>query len=144
MVASLPQTQLSLGGGANRIIFTVTGGGVVARLYQEDNIWKADQGRVFGRLKLSDMFYAISTFRDGAGNAICKDNVIYQQLKTGLCTLPDILSEVGSAADDCDAVSVGMGFEAVQARLGTINVPLPLDGGCPDGTSPADDVCDPW
>ena len=116
-------------------------GGVVVNLEQETGLWYGRQGRIFGRLHIGDMFYAISTFRVSSGAAICRDNIIYTQLKSGLCALPDILAELGSPTTPCDAISVGLGFEAEEAQLGDVVVPLPVDGGCPDGENPADDSC---
>ena len=141
LVASMPQADLTIGGGANRIVFRVKAGGVVAHLEQETGLWYATRSRIFGRLQVDDMFYAISTFRDGSGSAICTGDIFYNQLKSGLCTLPDILAELGSSTTPCNAISVGLGFEAEEARLGEISTPLPTDGGCPDGESPADDTC---
>ncbi len=78
------------------------------------------------------------------GIAICENNgVIYQQLKTWICSNADSVVDGGPTGPGavCNAASLGVRFVATSVQLGGLaDIP---DGGplCDAGTDPIDDSC---
>jgi hypothetical protein len=143
VVASLPATEVVMGGSLSQLAIRATGGGMMARLEQGDGGWAMRDGVITGRLGLDEVFAAIGSFRSDTGMPICTSNPFYATGKTLFCNAPDILKGLGSPTQPCDAVSLGIGFEADPALVGAAEPPPVPGTSCEAGTDPTDDTCPP-
>ncbi len=146
LVASLPQTEITISGGQGNLSITLNGASVLARIMYDLKLkaYWLTEGQIVGRWKLADVFATLSSFRDSDNFPLCKDSALYQGAKSLLCESADILSYVGGPADPCDAISTGIGFEADAAQLGLVDSTVPpLPPGCPKETDPINDTCMP-
>lgn len=144
LVATVPAVDLVMGGGLNHFAIRVTAGGIMGTLSNDAGVWKLDDGVLAGVVTLDDMFRALSSYRETAGQLICTDMVGYDVFKFAVCSTPDMRADLGPITHPCDAVSLGFGFEAEQAQLGTVEVPLDAGPGCAPDADPGNDHCLPW
>jgi hypothetical protein len=93
------------------------------------------QGQIGGRWGTRGALTSFQTFPDPVGGHLCGDSSYYAALKTQFCQNVDITST--SANDNksapCDAVSIGLRFEATACKFGSV-VPHP-EAGTPCGPS---------
>ena len=143
VVASLPSTAFTLAGSVSRITFRLTAGGLIGRLVHDGQAWGLRDGILAGRVSESDLFYAVSSYRDDNGAPLCTDSPLYGVARDIVCNGRDILSGLGGPSTPCDAVSMAIGFEADPALLGPVEVPIPPTTSCAAGTDPIDDACPP-
>jgi hypothetical protein len=143
LVASLPDTELLLGSGPNRITFHLVGAFVVGELAQAaDGTGLAlTNALLVGQWRLGDFFDALSTYRNADGTPFCTDDSLYKVIKPTICGAVDMYSGTATPTTPCDAFSLGMAFEASSAKLVGVadgSAPTP---GCPLATDPAGDSC---
>ena len=101
-------------------------------------------GQVVGRLKLTEVFKTMSSFRDPNGKPLCTNNTLYGVAKNNFCAGADILSAPGTPSLPCDAISFAVGFTADPAVLGAVDATVTsTTPGCPKATDPAADKCPP-
>jgi len=143
LVASLPASFFSLGGsGISGVSMRLTGGIVTATIIESDaGGYALRDGIISARWVLSDLFASLSSYRDSNGDPICIGTVTYNFGKSTICSSADILSGTGGPSDPCDALSLGLGFTADPARLGTPIAPIMPEKFCPDGGDPINDTC---
>jgi hypothetical protein len=146
LVASLPSSVCRLAGGTSAIDVRVTAGFIVATIAPADDAgsgWALRDGTIAFRWAMSDVFYAISTYRDDAGKPLCTDGTFYKLGRDQLCGAQDITVAPSGPTTPCDAVSAGIAFQAYPAQLGPFYTPAAPSPGCPAATNPANDVCAP-
>jgi len=102
---------------------------VVGKLTKDGEVYKLEDGTIAGRARNTDLIQGFTDL------GLCEENTLWPVLTTQLGLNSDVLwNGTNSEEVDCDAVSVGIGFEAEQADY-TIT---PRDGvdlpGCPIGT----------
>ncbi len=101
----------------------------------DGGLWQLQSGVVAGRLSLARLLRLLSTVPDldDPTKFVCAGSGLsYLFVKPLICKNGDISA---STADDgrglpCDAVSVGVGFEATQALRGRFGNDLPIVYGC--------------
>lgn len=142
LVASLPKSAITLTVGESEVGMDITAGLITAQIVPVGGSFGLRKGIIAGRWRNSDVFTMLSALRDGSGSPICQGQLLYNTLKGKICGNTDIRSELGSPTDPCDAVSMGIGFEADPAQLGTVEEPPTPLPGCPDATDPIHDACD--
>lgn len=145
LVAAIPSSVLRLASTNGIIDVRVSGGFVVARIepLAPGQGFALVDGVVVFRWKIADVFFALSSYRDQDGIAICTNDAFYKTGRGQLCALPDITVEAASPTTPCDALSVGVGFQAAPANLGPLVATPVQTPGCPKETDPQFDSCPP-
>lgn len=141
LVASLPTSAITLATDETEVAMDLTAGLVTAEIVPVGSSYGLRNGIIAGRWRNVDVFTMLSALRDGNGSPICQGQLIYNTLKGKICGHTDIRSALGSPTDPCDAISVGIGFEADPAQLGFVAEPPPPLPGCSDETDPIHDAC---
>ncbi|MFT3769465.1 MAG: hypothetical protein QM820_28845 [Minicystis sp.] len=143
LVAAMPSVLMKLGGEENTITLQLTGGVLTGKVAKTQLGWALSEGVLAARWKSSDLFQALSTYRDGDGKPICTDlGLGYASAKSAFCSGLDILADPSGAKTlPCDALSIGIGFTAQEAKIGVVDEPPMTTPGCPPETDPANDHC---
>jgi hypothetical protein len=105
-------------------------------------LWTMQNGRIAGRWFVNDLLRQLDQFPDptALSKPLCMSSAAYPRFHDVVCSFVDIcVSPTCSPTTPCDAISVGMGFEAEQAILGDIYQLQPLQDRCPD--DPGEDDC---
>ncbi len=144
LVASMPSSVLRLAG-TSAVDIRLSAGFVVARIEPlgAGKGYALTGGLLVFRWRIEDVFLALGSYRDEAGQPICTNDPFYKTGRTQLCSLPDITVEAVAPTSPCTALSVGVAFEAQPARLGEFAAPAAVTNGCPPGSDPKDDSCPP-
>jgi hypothetical protein len=125
LVASLANADIEFAAGAGLASLKVnmTGVVVVGRLVKEGNVWALREGTLTGRWAARKFLTSIQSIKVPLTNEyLCGDSGTYASIKALVCKNLDIVS---SAQNDntnapCDALSLAIGYEAVQARFGNV------------------------
>jgi len=141
LVASIPKTELALSGGALPASVTLVGGFITAQIVEEPEGYALRNGLLVGRWPADLILGELSKIVVDGGMPLCTDQALYQILKPELCKYVDIETTVGGPTQPCDAISLGIGFEADPAQIGSIYVSEGTPITCAPGTDPADDTC---
>jgi len=143
LVAAAPKILMKLGGVADTITFQLTGGVITGKLVKGPAGWTITGGVVAARWKSADIFGALGSYRDGNGKPVCTDSVLaYSTAKSAVCGGLDILADPsGAKTEPCDALSIGLGFTAEEAKLGAVDPQGTASPGCPTATDPTFDSC---
>jgi hypothetical protein len=146
LVAAIPEVTLVFSGSTTETIAVrLTGGSLTGTLEWVDGQPRIIDGIIAARWAEPDIFASLASYRANSGPALCMDNAYYGITHSAVCASQDILAGVGSAAEACNAISMGIGFTAysilplTEADIAPPTVPSP---GCPDATSPMHDTCD--
>jgi hypothetical protein len=116
---------------------------VVGKLTKVGEVYHLEDGTIAGRARNTDL---IQGFKD---LGLCEENSLWPVLTTQLGLNSDVLWNGTNAEEvNCDAVSVGIGFEAEQADysltprdgVGLPGCPVVTDGGTEGGTDAASDA----
>jgi hypothetical protein len=121
-----------------------------ARIEKLDNVWRLRQGHVAARWRTSDLlsqvkFFPNPLYKEGdtaPSNTqnMCTSSAGYPLVRDAICGSTDIVATATGPGDTCDSISVGIGFEAVEARLGgTVTLDAPASD-CGD-FDPVRDAC---
>jgi hypothetical protein len=119
----------------------ITGGFLSGRLEPSGGAFALRDSVIAGRFGIDAIFTTLAEYRNGGGNALCQGDTFYEYLKAIMCGLRDITTRPPGPTSPCDAVSIGIGFDAYPARLGGVIDFTPITDGCPSGLSPAEDSC---
>jgi hypothetical protein len=143
LVASFPSLSLTIAGAQESVTVSLVGGFVTGTLVKDDAGagYHVVDGVIAGRWPTASFFETLSSFRDQNGMPICTDNQIYPLVHSEVCGSADILSTIGSTGVPCDAISVGVGFTADPAEIGSVQPPGTPMPNCPAATDPAMDSC---
>lgn len=108
----------------SRIRVQLTGSVLVARLLPSGGGFQVDDGRLSGRWSTTSFLTAAQSLNDPLqpGVGLCGSSVTYQNIKSGVCTIADVMAEPGkdNTGVACDAFSMQVAFTAVPAHLGPI------------------------
>ena len=122
---------------------SITGGFLTANVVQDNGVWVLKNGIVAGRWPVQGILSQVSRIKDPVFNLpICTDNPVYPQIKNQICSFVDIYSGVGTPTTPCDAVSVGMRFETVAAKLGALVLSGEPKVYCDPAVDPSFDSCE--
>ena len=143
LVASMPITELTISGGSSTISVKLSSGVLTGNLVEKAGGWSLQNGVIAARWALSDVFKSLSSYRDNNGMPICTNSgFTYTTAKTVVCNDADILVDgTQPKSNPCDALSVGLGFEADPALFGKIADAGAVTDGCSPATDPANDSC---
>jgi len=144
LVATLPTTEVILaGGGTETITVRLSAGVLTAQIASVGGVWSLKNGVIAARWAAADVFKALSSYRDNNGNPICTNSGLsYTVVKTTICNDADILVDgTQPKSAPCDALSVGIGFSADPAVLGSLQDAGAVADGCSPATDPANDSC---
>jgi hypothetical protein len=155
VVANMAQLKIAFGertflGGATMQLY---GAILVGKLYSYP---LTDGGSVFGyglsggtiagRWPTSQILSTLAYIPEEGGGFLCgPDSLNYNIVRAVVCENADIqtLSQEDNMGAPCDAISVGMQFTAVPAKLGGILALPPAPSGCRDGGTLWSDTCSP-
>jgi hypothetical protein len=145
LVAAIPSVAMTISGGTQTITITISDGVLTGTLTPVGNDWEISDGILAGRWAEPDIFAAFGSYRDNNGKPICTNlGFIYDEAKMAICNGLDIqVDSAGVTSLPCNALSLGIGFKAQSAVLGSVVKPPTPTPGCPPGTDPADDSCFP-
>ncbi|HLK40155.1 MAG TPA: hypothetical protein VKU41_25545 [Polyangiaceae bacterium] len=111
--------------------------------------YRITEGTIAGRWPTSALLQTLAAIPDnvtGTAPYLCGNDLGYLLLKSAVCQIADITSDLtldGTGAP-CDAVSIGFRFDAEPARLGVVYGVPPAPAGCmTDGGFPFTDSCFP-
>ncbi len=143
LVATMPTTQITLAGsGQDTITITLSSGVITAKLVDVGGIWNLQGGVIAARWSLKNVFQALSSYRDNNGLPICSNSSSYAIAKGVICNDADILVDgTQPKSAPCDALSVGLGFTADPANLGSVSDAGITSPGCAPADDPANDSC---
>jgi hypothetical protein len=102
-------------------------------------LWRLTGGTITGRASAVELAVGLLRTTDGDNQPYCNNPMVRDYVFRGLCGARDIRAEKkfdGTGA--CDAVSLALGFDAVEAQFPTLGNPAPL-AGCaelPDAACP--------
>jgi hypothetical protein len=143
LVATIPTSVITLAGsGPDVISITLSAGVITGTLKSVGGVWTLRGGVIAARWSLKDVFRALSTYRDNNGQPICTGTPSYSIAKGAICNDADILVDgTQPKSAPCDALSIGLGFNADVALKGPIADAGAVTDGCPAATDPASDSC---
>lgn len=138
LVFSLIESEFTATNGLTQLSMTISDGTGMAQLEQTPTGYRLRDGIIAGRLEVSNLFKMVGDFRDHNGAPFCANeaNPYWQATRGAFCRGLDI--QVGSPQPNkkCDAISVGLGFEAEPAITGPIEPGLSGQMECPPGQDP--------
>jgi hypothetical protein len=119
-----------------------------ARIENQAGVWWLRDGQIAARWRTRDLFEQLKYFPDpfhdpatAATSSLCTKTGAYKLVRQAVCESADVYSGGITPVVECDAISVGIAFNAVQARLGgTVELPA-LQSDCGE-LDPARDSCD--
>lgn len=121
VLVGLLDFPLALTGGFSAAFLQLRGTYVIARLDKDSRGWSLRDGRMTGRWDMKNLLSSMQVVDDplNPGQFLCGANVTYQALKKEICKSADIMSNPANDGTDiqCDAISLGVGFEAEPAIL---------------------------
>lgn len=117
----------------------------------QTNLWTLKKGVIAARWKTDDLFDMLSRFPNpavypdppgpGENPFFCASAAHYKLIREFICVASDIYSGGTAAGTQCDSLSVGIGFESVEALLGpVVDAPPAPENPCGDA-DPAGDSC---
>ena len=142
LVATMPAGELTIQGGGPDTITVRLSAGVITGTLVGPAPFHVQGGVFAGRWAITDVFDALSSYRDNNGKPICTDQITYSFAKTAICDDADILVDgTLPKSAPCDALSIALGFTADPALLGPVADAGTSTPGCPAATDPANDKC---
>lgn len=143
MVASLPNSEILLSGddSSAKVKLTVAFMTGTLELNPSTLQWEIRDGLLAGRWEINALLATLGSLVTGAGEALCTDHLLYQPIKTAVCSFPDVTAGISGPTAPCNAISFGMAFEAYEAELGVVFFPTQQPPTCPPETDPANDEC---
>jgi hypothetical protein len=119
VVANLPEAGISLAGADRIVHMNVTAGFMTARIEQDETSggWALRDGLLVGRWKIVE-FFRMLTDLDYNDEPVCPGTIAFELVKAEVCKFPDVASTLGGPTTPCDALSLGMSFDADPALLG--------------------------
>jgi hypothetical protein len=141
LVATIPAVGFRLSAAEFPFDVKLVGGVIVAPLKGEGPSLHIEKAVMAGRWKAQDLLAAVSNF-EFLGAKLCTDHPAYSQVKGPICNARDILADGnGAKSSPCDSVSLGVGFNANLAKIGSKAPAEPIMENCDPGQDPADDKC---
>ena len=146
LVAHLPKTRLWLRASSVSLPVDLVSVTLSAKIAEASpGNWQLMEGTLAAKWPLPALFKDLSGFRYGNNIAskLCRDDIIYLQVKNLFCSATDILDTATSnGKPECNAISFGMRFETKNIQLGVVTDPQPPpDPACKPGFDPDTDSC---
>jgi hypothetical protein len=143
LVATMPTTQITLAGSTtDTITVQFTAGVITAEMVAMGTTWKLVNGVISARWATKDVFAAIASYRDNNGKPFCTDQLVWGTVHSTICNDADILVDgTQPKSAPCDALSVGLGFNADPVGLGGVSDAGVDSPGCPPATDPTTAKC---
>lgn len=146
LVAHIPKTRLAFRSTRLNLpidLFDLT---VTAKIVEAaSGSFRLTEGTVAAKWSHPALFKGLSEFRydENLEKKLCRDDIIYLQVKNLFCSSTDILENPGAGENaECNAISFGMRFDTEAAQLGMVTAPLPPpDPLCNINFDPISDVC---
>jgi len=148
LVAKLTTAQfrISVGLAATVVVelnIRFSGAFLTAKLVKGPHGWEMHEGQIAARWPVQELLAQLSQFPDvndaSLKTPLCINNSSYPNFKNAICKFVDI-SFLNSP--ECDALSVGIGFTALPAKLGNVWELRELKSRCTNPTTdPANDAC---
>ncbi len=120
-----------------RVRINVNDGRLLAMIRREKDPTDAGvqyslRGTLAGRWPASELLTSLASLSDPTSTPICGDSGVYQQVKTFVCGSLDIPANRNNddVGQSCSAVSLGVNFVAVNAKLGPQKPKPDSGGGC--------------
>jgi hypothetical protein len=136
LVGNISNMPLAIGAATGEGLVTIdlTGAIVVAKLEPVGNTFRATSGIVTGRWESKKLLTSLQVLHDpfDYDASLCGSDQIYGLLKSKICGLQDIASNVlddGKGAP-CNALSLAFAFQSVPATYGSVFAPDASTGGC--------------
>lgn len=146
LVAHVPKTHLWLRASSVSLPVDLVSVTLSAKIVEASaGTWRLTEGTLAGKWPLPALFKGLSSFRYDTDleKKLCRDDVIYLQVKNMFCTATDILDPAtANGSSECNAISFGMRFDTESVQLGDVMPPLlPPLPACSAGFDPATDSC---
>jgi hypothetical protein len=128
LVARIDDLRLPFGDAEMRLKDAV----VTAKVERSGAVWRLTSGIIAGRASVVELAVGLLRTTDGKNQPYCNDPAVREFVFSGLCGARDIRAtkrQDGTGA--CDAVSLALGFDAVEAQFPTRGSPAP-PVGCAD------------
>jgi hypothetical protein len=116
LVARSPNAYIGLGD----LVLHITDATLTGDLVLASHPYKIANGRITGRVSAESFLLGLPGIKLGPAVSLCPGGSLFEQAKKAICAARDIVSDPArdNRGDACDALSVGMAFTAVEARLG--------------------------
>ncbi|MBI5538199.1 MAG: hypothetical protein HY898_36090 [Deltaproteobacteria bacterium] len=140
LVGMLPSGVIDSDGWISMVL---TDAYLTAKVVQVGSAWELHEGNIAAVWTLEDIFSQLG-YLTISGISMCADpkNQIYQAVKSMICKHTDIYRSRGTPTTACDSLSLGIGFDAVPAKLGALTPVTGKTMTCSDAENPANDSCD--
>jgi len=154
LVGRLSDTSLRLSVGVSpqvivELVLNLLQAFYTAEVYFDEaaGFWKLRNGTIAARWPLRNLLDQLEQFPDPDDapffrRPLCMNTPSYDTFRRKICATVDILSGPGTSAEPCDAISMGIRFDAVQAIRGQTYVLDALGPRCPAEFSPKLDSCE--
>jgi hypothetical protein len=125
---------------------------LTAKVSKDDRgLWQLTEGVIAGRWKTEDLFKELSRFPNPDDYPVvpvddpffCTDSQLYPAVRAFICSLADIYSGPPGPGNECDSLSVGIAFNAIEAKLGQKVETDDRVNPC-GAADPAQDNCAKW
>jgi len=143
LVFSLLGGNMQIGNGMMRLDINFASSVAVANIEKDAaGRYALHNGVLAGRIPLDELFKMVTEFRDHNGNPFCANNQnpYYFATRDAFCRGLDIQNGVPQPNKKCDAISLGLGFEAEPvAEVGMVmpdGMPDAQPLNCPAGEDP--------
>lgn len=141
LVFALPEANLQMGNGTMRLDVRFTSGTATATIEQDaTGRYGLRNGVVAGRIPMEDMFRMVTGFRDYNGAPFCANqgNPYFLATRDAFCRGVDIQTGSPQPNKPCNAISIGLGFEAESiGGVGMVEGPPDAQAlDCPPGEDP--------
>jgi len=148
LVASLAETTMRFGsfdeGMTIRVVGTILQGKLESGMFSNEERWYLSDVLLTSRWPAKEIFNSIASFRDPNSTTICTDDPVFLVARAAVCGQLDIFSGEGvvGPTTPCDALSFGIKYTSLPARVGSVSDPTPLTlTNCDDLTNPAGETC---
>lgn len=141
LVASLAAGALVFNDGTgSHLDIKLSGAFLTATVIQGPNGIGLTGGVLSAKWSETSMFHALDDFRTN-GAPICIDDFTFTYLRSTICDRLDINADAPNVAEPCDALSVGLTFEAEPAQLGAAGQMPAATPGCDLFKNPSSMPC---
>lgn len=140
LVFSLPEGNMQIGNGLMQLNIHFVSSTIMATIDQDvSGRYGLHNGVLAGRIPLAELFQMVAEFRNHNGAPFCanEQNPFYAATRDAFCRGLDIQAGVPQLNKKCDAVSLGLGFEAEAiAAVGMVENSPNGQMSCPPGEDP--------
>lgn len=117
---------------------------ITAKILKDDRgLWALKKGQISARWIADELLSEVKYFENPLGDtrSMCMNAGTYAVPHNFICAAADISSGGVSPSAPCSAISVGIGFEGIQAKLGNVFTLPERQNPCEDRFDPVHDSC---